>query len=189
MFSGGFRLVASTLSSPARRGTDGGRAEASSARIWHMQWIRAYVKQLVELFAQALSLLKSSGTLSLSVPDVRGRWPAQSLRRRSGGRQIHEVSAVENAEKDAERASDGAYNSSLEAWLSLPSRVAHVLVESGYRFQEEFVWWGVEQGQAWTGERVHRNHQKLFLFSKGPSFNFSPIALEGVSVRAPLSSV
>ncbi len=143
---------------------------------------RVYVQQLVELFTQALSLLKSHGGLWLCVPDARGRWPAERLTARLRAREIHEVHRPSNDAKASEMGSQ-------QGWLSLPARVAHGLVEAGYRLQEEFVWSGAEPVNERAEERVQRRHRSVFLFSKGPSFSFLPNALEGVSDRAPLSSV
>lgn len=146
---------------------------------------RVYVQRLVELFTQALSLLKSHGVLWLCVPDTRGRWPTERLTSRLGAREIHEVHRPSNEAKAFEMGSQ-------QGWLSLPARVAHGLVESGYRLQEEFVWSGAEPVNVTdecAKERVQRRHRGLFLFSKGPSFSFLPDALEGLSDKAPLSSV
>lgn len=143
---------------------------------------RVYVQQLVELFKQALNLLTSHGVLWLCVPDARGRWPTERLSARSGAREIHEVHRPSNSSK-------GPQMGSQQGWLSLPGRVAHGLVEAGYRLQEEFVWSGPEPASERSEERVQRRHRSLFLFSKGPSFPFLPVPLEGVSDKAPLGSV
>ncbi len=143
---------------------------------------RVYVQRLVELFTQALSLLKSHGVLWLCVPDARGRWPTEHLTARSGARIIHEVHRPSNSSK-------GPQMGSQQGWLSLPARVAHGVVEAGYRLQEEFVWSGPEPASEGAEERVQRRHRSLFLFSKGPSFPFLPGALEGVSDKAPLGTV
>lgn len=143
---------------------------------------RVFVQQLVELFTQVLSTLKSHGVLWLCIPDARGRWPTERLTARSRAREIHELHRPSNRSKAHDRGSQ-------QGWLSLPARVAHGLVEAGYRLQEEFLWSGAEPAPEHTEERVQRRHRSLFLFSKGPSFPFLPSALEGVSDRAPLSSV
>jgi len=133
--------------------------------------LAAYVAALADVCAACWRVLRDDGTLWINLGDAYandGKWGGSTGGKHAGG--LHGQSGPGRA-----KVSTGLPPKSL---IGLPWRVAFALQDRGWVLRNEIIWHKTTcMPEGRLIDRFHRNHEPVFLFSKGARYFFDPDAL------------
>lgn len=130
----------------------------------------AYVAALVDVFERCRRVLRDDGTIWINIGDAYTndtKWGG-----RSGGKNY--TSAAGGCEGQRTKGSTVLPPKSL---IGLPWRVAFALQDAGWVLRNEIIWHKPNAMPESVADRCARDHETLFLFSKGPRYYFDQDAI------------
>lgn len=125
-----------------------------------------YLDNLVAVFMESFRILKPDGTLWLNIGDSYT----------SGNRKYRAPDRKNKARSLSSRPDNpiGLKNKDL---IGIPWRLAFKLQEKGWFLRSEIIWHKLNAMPESVKDRLHRNHEHLFLFSKSEKYFFDIEAL------------
>ena len=164
------------------------------AEIGHEETHLDYVRTIVEVFTQALRVVRDDGTLFLNIGDARaGSWGAQSRpgytdngkSTLTGSSMISKRQIASHPRRTGTGSLKRTPGSKRKELLGLPWRIAFGLSDAGWYIRNDCIWAKTNAMPSPVKDRFIDAHEYVFMFSKSETsyFDGSAIAEPAVSTK------